>query len=301
MTGMGNFNRMSLLMSISEITPQIYISGQMAATPDQISRLSITYIINVAVESSSIIYPKHVKLEKYDILDYPTAPISNYFNVLTDKIHQHLSSNKQNKVLIHCMAGISRIVQTSFGHIPDVTLNEIKELKGQQSVTTTPFFPLQPNVNANVDIPFTQTLPRASGREMTLSTGTLRSRSLAGNRQMLPAPSTVSSLVNSRANDNAYPVFATKPSAFLTPTATRYGVGTRSNPPPSLPASSSQSTLPLQYYVTNRPFATSSNMKTIGTNRQLNNNFSLSTATNPDAKPHYETTYRASFIKPLNP
>ena len=62
----------------------------------------------MAVESSAVVYPKTIKLEKYDIIDFPTAPISNYFNSLTDKIHAHLNANKQHKVLVHCMAGISR-------------------------------------------------------------------------------------------------------------------------------------------------------------------------------------------------
>lgn len=63
---------------------------------------------NVAVESSAIVYPKHIKLEKFDIIDFPSAPISNYFTTITDKIHAHLIANKQHKVLVHCMAGISR-------------------------------------------------------------------------------------------------------------------------------------------------------------------------------------------------
>lgn len=142
---MMSINRMTILMSISEITPQIFISGrvilqiefvdishsvlgQMAATLEEVQKLGITYILvsfvrnlffqsyslnfplekNVAVESSAIVYPKTIKLEKYDIIDFPTAPISNYFNSLTDKIHAHLNANKQHKVLVHCMAGISR-------------------------------------------------------------------------------------------------------------------------------------------------------------------------------------------------
>ncbi|CAF1087911.1 unnamed protein product [Adineta ricciae] len=125
---MANLNRMTFLMAISEITPQIFISGyylsscisvrshsstitfsgQMAATLEQVQRLGITYILNVAIESSPIVYPKHVKLEKFEITDFPTTPISHYFHTLTDKIHAHLSANKQNKVLVHCMAGISR-------------------------------------------------------------------------------------------------------------------------------------------------------------------------------------------------
>jgi protein-tyrosine phosphatase len=68
----------------------------------------ISFEKNVAIESSTIVYPKHIKLEKFDIIDFPTAQISTYFNALTDKIHAHLIANKQNKVLVHCMAGISR-------------------------------------------------------------------------------------------------------------------------------------------------------------------------------------------------
>ena len=142
-SAMGNLNRMAILMKISEITPQIFISGQyvllffdhldilfrsgqMAATLEQVHKLGITYILvmeyfignfvyclfsrvkNVAVESSAIVYPKHVKLEKFDIIDFPTAKISDYFNILTDKMHAHITANRQNKVLVHCMAGISR-------------------------------------------------------------------------------------------------------------------------------------------------------------------------------------------------
>jgi hypothetical protein len=44
-TTMANLNRMTFLMSISEITPQIYISGQMAATLEQVQKLGITYIL----------------------------------------------------------------------------------------------------------------------------------------------------------------------------------------------------------------------------------------------------------------
>ena len=97
----------------------------MAATPEQIQKLGINYIVvshasltcrcflhslvqNVAVESAPIVYPKHVKLEKFDIIDFPNAPIGSYFQKLTDKIHTHLTANSQNKVLVHCMAGISR-------------------------------------------------------------------------------------------------------------------------------------------------------------------------------------------------
>ncbi|CAF5031577.1 unnamed protein product, partial [Rotaria socialis] len=37
-----NLNRMTYLMSVSEITPQLFVSGQMAATVEQIQKLGIT-------------------------------------------------------------------------------------------------------------------------------------------------------------------------------------------------------------------------------------------------------------------
>jgi hypothetical protein len=42
---MANLNRMTFLMTISEITPQIYISGQMAANLEQVQKFGITYIL----------------------------------------------------------------------------------------------------------------------------------------------------------------------------------------------------------------------------------------------------------------
>lgn len=44
-TAMANLNRMTYLMAISEITPQLFISGQMAATLEQVQKLGITYIV----------------------------------------------------------------------------------------------------------------------------------------------------------------------------------------------------------------------------------------------------------------
>ncbi len=115
-TTMNNLNRMTFLMAISEITPQLFISGWFVPYFDFIS-ISISQVKwllllnkfkNWASLISTIVYPKHIKLEKFDIIDFPTAQISTYFNALTDKIHAHLIANKQNKVLVHCMAGISR-------------------------------------------------------------------------------------------------------------------------------------------------------------------------------------------------
>lgn len=372
---MANINRMTLLMSISEITPQIFISGQMAATLEQVQRLGITYILNVALESSPIVYPKHIKLEKYEIIDFPTAPISTYFNALTDKIHAHLTSNKSNKVLVHCMAGISRsttivcaylmrylnlplrdayllckkhrpicfpnlgfwtqlityeyqlrkensvkMVPTQYGQVPDVALEELRQIRQQQQQIpqatlspvslqfSSPTFSPVSNANSNA-LESNNFYSRPTGREINVNnpTGTIRSRSLAPNpvvRQSVVAAST-------NVSNPAYqtPIFATNKQTYLNPT--RFDIR-RLNPtaaapplvfqPPPAPASSSMS------HSSNRsvPTKNKSKIETLPSGSQaaplaarMSNPPSYAGSTSP--RPPYETTYRASFIKPIVP
>jgi len=362
-------------MAISEITPQIYVSGQMAATLEQVQKLGITYILNVAVESSAIVYPKSIKLEKFDIIDFPTAPISNYFNPLTDKIHAHLNANKQNKVLVHCMAGISRsttivcaylmrymnmslrdayllckkhrpicfpnlgfwnqliayenqlkkeisvkMIPTQFGNVPDIAFEEIKQLRAlQQQQGGLISLPVSSLVSTNNNPVNSSNTPSETISNQTRSTtrdssvnqsnGLARSRSLASKTSVAAASTYVS--------NPAYqtPLFATNKQSFFTPT--RFGVSRlltsgipNNNSIPPAPSTSSTS------YASNRslPISTAPNIK----HRHTNNNHhhhhnhnhnhpptvlvnSATTTNNDQRRPHYETTYRASFIKPLAP
>lgn len=375
---MVNLNRMTYLMSISEITPQIYVSGQMAATLEQVQKLGITYIVNVAVESSAIVYPKTVKLEKYDIIDFPTAPISNYFNVITDKIHAHLTANKQNKVLVHCMAGISRsvtiicaylvrymnmtlrdayllckkhrpicfpnlgfwnqliayesqlrkensvkMIPTQFGNIPDVAFEELKQLRAQQQpgappLVSTASVPLTNNNNnnngtsngSNVSTNENPTRPTAREISMAHANGLVRSRSLAAaNSTARPSVAASSTFVSNPAYQT--PLFSTNKQSFLT--STRFGPGrlftgglaNSNNSHPSGPSTSSNS------FTSNRslPISTSPNIKPRTLNQSNTHLPSVTVNTTTTTLPansdvqraHYETTYRASFIKPLAP
>jgi protein-tyrosine phosphatase len=378
-TTMVNLNRMTLLMSVSEITPQLFISGQMAATLEQVQKLGITYILNVAVESSPVVYPKNIKLEKYDIIDFPTAPICNYFNALTDKIHAHLTGNNQNKVLVHCMAGISRsttivcaylmrymdmslrdayllckknrpicfpnlgfwnqliayenqlkkdnsvkMIPTQFGNVPDVAFEELKQLRAQQQQQTGSIllppasFTVTNNnpVNSSNISSDTLTNPiRPSARDLTIAhaNSLVRSRSLASNSTARPSVAASSTNPTNPAHPTS--LFPSSKQSFLTPT--RFGVGRlltggipNNNSHPSAPSSSSTS------YTSNRnlPISTSPNIKNRNTNNLNNHSHhsptvtinspatTATTAANNDQQRHtYETTYRASFIKPLAP
>ncbi|CAF1059906.1 unnamed protein product [Adineta steineri] len=378
---MANLNRMTFLMSISEITPQIFISGQMAATLEQVHKLGITYILNVAVESSAIVYPKHVKLEKYEISDFPTTPISNYFHTLTDKIHAHLNANKQHKVLVHCMAGISRsttiviaylmrylnlslrdayllckrhrpicfpnlgfwnqlisyefqlkrensvkMVSTQFGYIPDVAYEEIKKMydedeQRQQNPpqpASLPFFAPSftsntrtPSINApssnnSLYLSSNHTRPIVRDPPPSNAINTIRSRSLAANAANRASVVAASTNVSNPAYQT--PLFATNKQTFTSPT--RYG--SNPSPPPapvnnSFPLGPTSSTVS---YANSRslPISTSPNVR-VRTNYhqpQANNasnipNPSLMIKSSDQQRSNYETTYRASFIKPLIP
>jgi len=349
-TNMANLNRMTFLMSISEITPQLFISGQMAATIEQVQKLGITYIVNVAIESAIIPYPKTIKMEKFDIIDFPTAPISNYFNSLTDKIHAHLSANKQNKVLVHCMAGISRsttivcayllrymnmslkeayllckknrpicfpnlgfwnqliayeyqlkkensvkMIPTQFGHIPDLAFEEIKQLRAQQAQIqqpgslpfSSPVFGTAAAAAPSATPPESTTRPNARDLSINHLNGIVRSRSLASNSTSRPSVAPLST----NGNHSIFPSTKTTTNRFG---LNRVMTGT-GGANPSGPSSSSMS------YASHRslPISTAPNIKPRPGHHPPQH--AASTVTTNPQRPHYETTYRSSFIKPLAP
>ncbi|CAF1259230.1 unnamed protein product [Rotaria sp. Silwood1] len=369
-TNMANLNRMTLLMSISEITPQLFLAGQMAATVEQVQKLGITYILNVAVESSPIVYPKGIKVEKFDIIDFPTAPISNFFNSLTDKIHGHLNTNKQNKVLVHCMAGISRsttivcaylmrymnmtlreayllckkhraicfpnlgfwnqlityenqlkkdisvkMIPTQFGNVPDVAYEEIKQLRAQQPFGSIPLSTTSlsstinnsiNSSNTNTDTISNQTRTTVRDTSINHSNAVVRSRSLNSNNRPTIAPS------STYINNSVYqtPLYTTNKQTFLTPA--RFGLhrsftnGASHNNSLLPPAQSTSSTS----YVSNRILPTTIKHRHMNNNNNNNNRNHPSTVTisavgttinNDEQRSVYETTYRASFFKPLDP
>ncbi|UJR22745.1 hypothetical protein I4U23_025777 [Adineta vaga] len=378
---MASFNRMTFLMAISEITPQIFISGQMAATLEQVQRLGITYIVNVALESSAIVYPKSIKLEKFDILDFPNSPISNYFNTITDKIHAHLTANKQHKVLVHCMAGISRsstivcaylirymnmslrdayllckkhrpivfpnlgfwnqliayesqlkkqnsvkMIPTQYGNVPDVAFEEIQQYTTQQQKptesipnSTSSFASTMNNPTnsstASSDLISNQT--RSSGRDSysNRSVGLARSRSLASQSNIRPSVAAASTYVSNPSYQT--PIFTNRPS-FLTPN--RSGVGRPlTNNGSNQNSFASASTI----YTSSRsiPVSVPANVKHRYTNHHQphhhhhhhyhhqqqhnlpNNTINPMTGTvnNDQQRARYDTTYRSSFIRPLEP
>ncbi|XP_069769093.1 dual specificity protein phosphatase 14-like [Narcine bancroftii] len=95
-----------LLSGIAQITPSLYLSSGNVATDRRLVRArSITCIVNATVEITSPRWPD-IEYVKVPLPDLPHAPLSLYFDLVADKIHQ--VSWRSGRTLVHCVAGISR-------------------------------------------------------------------------------------------------------------------------------------------------------------------------------------------------
>ncbi len=210
------------------------------------------------------------------------------------------------------------MVPTQFGNVPDVAFEEIKQLRTlQQQQSGSIAVPISSFVSTNNNTVNTSNTPsdtisnqtRTTARDLSVnpSNGVTRSRSLASNSLVRPSVAAASTYLSNPAYQT--PLFATNKQSFLTPT--RFGISrlltggipNNSSLPPA-PSSSSTS------YASNRslPISTIPNIKHRYTNNPHNhtpivtvNSAGAAATSNDPQRPHYETTYRASFIKPLAP
>ena len=221
------------------------------------------------------------------------------------------------------------MISSQFGTVPDVALEEIKQLRNQQQQqpVSLPFYAptfapttsspsiTTPSSNDSLFLSSNQTRPTVRDVPSMNSTGTVRSRSLAANTNNRPA---INPAPNSNNTNPAYqtPIFATNKQAF--PTPTRFLVGPI-NPPPLSTSNNNLSSGPISsstsyYNHRNLPISTSPNIRPRANPYQqqqqqqpsvataLSNPLSTTnTANNGPPRGHYETTYRSSFAKSLIP
>ncbi|XP_043942245.1 dual specificity protein phosphatase 14-like [Protopterus annectens] len=97
---------LSVLGSIAQITPCLYLSSGNAATNRHLvySR-SVTCIINATMEIPNTNWPD-MEYVKVPVADLPHALLSLYFDTVADKINQMEKNN--GRTLVHCVAGVSR-------------------------------------------------------------------------------------------------------------------------------------------------------------------------------------------------
>ena len=101
-----NYLQTNNVTSISKITPRVYLGSIEAAldTPD-LKKRGITHIINAAKDATYDSELPQIRLHLDDI------PRENLFRVLEPSrivMNRILLTNSENKILVHCMAGVSR-------------------------------------------------------------------------------------------------------------------------------------------------------------------------------------------------
>ncbi|XP_031415404.1 dual specificity protein phosphatase 14 [Clupea harengus] len=91
-------------MSVSQITPTLFLSGADAALNQAlVNRKGITLIINVTLSHSCPIYPG-VECVRVPVSDLPHARLGDHFDRVAARIH----GNRCGGTLVHCAVGLSR-------------------------------------------------------------------------------------------------------------------------------------------------------------------------------------------------
>ena len=187
------------------------------------------------------------------------------------------------------------MIPTQFGHIPDLAFEEIKQLRAQQAQVQQPgSIPFSSPVFGTAAPTATppESTTRTNARELSINhlNGIVRSRSLASNSTSRPAVPPLST----NGNHSIFPSTKATTNRFgLHRVMT--GAGAVAANPPGPSSSSSMS------YASHRslPISTAPNIKPRPGHHPSQH--ATSTVNTDPQRPHYETTYRSSFIKPLAP
>lgn len=92
------------------ITPRVYLGSfrKGAKQFDGLKLLGITHILTVGNDMSPASFPTDFSYKIIKIDDHPDQDISKYFAECLTFLGEAIKENVTNKILIHCMAGISR-------------------------------------------------------------------------------------------------------------------------------------------------------------------------------------------------
>ena len=95
-------------MYVDEVYPRLYMSGWEAhANREHLLKIGITHVVQCHGENCK----NHTDVMKYmklDIEDSQSQNLMPYFVLTNEFIEDALTSNSNNKVLVHCAAGVSR-------------------------------------------------------------------------------------------------------------------------------------------------------------------------------------------------
>lgn len=98
----------NLDLKMNQILPRLFISDDVIArNKSMLVKYKITHILNLTTNIPNKFEPDITYL-KLVIFDFETQNISQYFSESYDFIENALKKDEQNRVLVHCNAGISR-------------------------------------------------------------------------------------------------------------------------------------------------------------------------------------------------
>ena len=107
-------------VSCNEIVPNLFLSGADVATDIELLKSKfITHIVNCTSTINNM-YEKEIKYLKVPIDDLPNVNILKYFNEAFEFIDNALlydKNGKNNNVLVHCHAGVSRSASIIIGYL----------------------------------------------------------------------------------------------------------------------------------------------------------------------------------------
>ncbi|XP_035527141.1 dual specificity protein phosphatase 18 [Morone saxatilis] len=92
------------LMSVSQITPSLFLSGADGPlNAALVSQKGITLIVNATINHACPAYPG-VECVRVPVSDLPSARLGDHFDRVAERIH----GNRAGGTLVHCAAGMSR-------------------------------------------------------------------------------------------------------------------------------------------------------------------------------------------------
>jgi len=105
----------SALARPNEIAPRLYLSSVTCATdPELLEEYNITHIVSIHQKAkatfSSSMGIRYLLITDLDDKPKEHAKLQGHIRKVNEFIHEALMSSEKNRVLVHCLAGVSRSV-----------------------------------------------------------------------------------------------------------------------------------------------------------------------------------------------
>lgn len=112
-------NPLCMRATVSNILPgKLYLSGITAVTSESIlSAYKITHVLSILSSAEAIHLPETISHHTIPLSDTTTAPLLAHLPAAVDFIATALEQNKDARVLVHCVEGISRSASAVIGYL----------------------------------------------------------------------------------------------------------------------------------------------------------------------------------------